>query len=296
MSLIQNLLRRLKGNDSAPAAPKAEAAAAPPSSPAPQSRRQPARAPEPDLAAMIARATSGAGAAGSPNPLDGSNARLLVQIGERVRAKLDAEPSAERVSAQGIDMYVVHGFMSPEECAEMVALVDLDLKPSQIFRSTADPEFRTSLTCNLPRAQPLVLAVEQRMANLLGIPLEQSETLQGQRYTPGQQFKGHHDYFTGGKSYSASVAQEGGQRTWTAMVFLNEPEAGGSTNFERAGVSVPPRTGTLLTWNNMDRNGLPNRLTRHEGSRVQAGAKYILTKWFREREWRKLGAGEAHGS
>jgi prolyl 4-hydroxylase len=255
-----------------------------------------ARAPDPDLAAMIARATAGVRAAALPSPLDGSDARILAQIGERVRAKLDAVPAAERIDAANVDMYVVHGFMSPEECAAMVALVDADLKPSQVFRSGSDPEFRTSLTCNLPRSQELVLAVEQRMAGLLGIALEQSETLQGQRYTPGQQFKGHHDYFTGGKSYSAAVAQEGGQRTWTAMVFLNEPEVGGSTNFERAGVSVPPRTGTLLTWNNMGRDGLPNSFTRHEGSRVEGGTKHVLTKWFREREWRKLGAGDAHGS
>ncbi len=245
---------------------------------------------------MIARATAGAKAAGSPTSLEGSDQRLLAEIGERVRGKLDADPRAERLEAQGLDIFIVHGFMTPEECDALTGLIDADVKPSQIFRSTADPEYRTSLTCNLPRAEALVLEVEQRMADLLGVPLEQSETLQGQRYTPGQQFKAHHDYFTGGKSYSEAVAKEGGQRTWTAMVFLNEPEAGGSTRFERAGVEVPPRTGTLLTWNNMGRDGLPNRFTRHEGSRVEAGAKHVLTKWFREREWRRLGAGDAHGS
>jgi prolyl 4-hydroxylase len=228
--------------------------------------------------------------------LEGSDAQLLAQIGERVRAKLDADPRAERLEAQGLDVFVVHGFMTAEECEAMIGLIDADVKPSLVFRSTGDPEYRTSLTCNLPRAEPLVLEVEQRMADLLGIPLPQSETLQGQRYTPGQQFKAHHDYFTGGKSYSQAVAQEGGQRTWTAMLFLNEPGLGGATHFERAGVKVAPRVGTLLTWNNMGRDGLPNRFTRHEGSRVEAGAKHVLTKWFREREWRKLGAGEAHGS
>lgn len=295
MSLIQKLFGRLSGSSGEHSAPDRKVAPAPVPSP-PPSPPPAARAAEPELAAMIARATSGARAAGSPTPLEGSDARLLAAIGERVRAKLDANPRAERLEAQGLDIFLVHGFMIPEECAAMIGLIDADVKPSQIFRSTADPDYRTSLTCNLPRAEPLVLEVEQRMADLLGIPLEQSETLQGQRYTPGQQFKGHHDYFTGGKSYSQAVAREGGQRTWTAMVFLNEPEAGGATHFERAGVKVEPRTGTLLTWNNMGRDGRPNRMTRHEGSRVEAGAKHVLTKWFREREWRKLGAGEAHGS
>ena len=35
--------------------------------------------------------------------------------------------------------------------------------------------------------------------------------------------------------------RSGGQRTWTAMVFLNEPEGGGQTFFEKAGVKVTPR-------------------------------------------------------
>ena len=45
-------------------------------------------------------------------------------------------------------------------------------------------------------------------------------------------------------------------------------------------------SGTLLTWNNNDQEGLSNPYTHHEGTAVEAGVKYILTKWFRERPWR----------
>ena len=243
-------------------------------------------------ALQIAR---GVAAASKPPPasLPGSDPQRLAAIGAAVCKKLDASPAAERVTALNLDMYVVHGFLSDQECAGLIGLVDADAKPSTILRAGADPNIRTSHTCKLPGAHPLIAEVEQRMADLLGIPIAQSETVQGQRYTQGQQFKIHNDYFAAGQPYSEAVAKEGGQRTWTAMVFLNEPEAGGSTHFPRAGVKVAPRAGTLLTWNNLDRQGLPNRATHHEGMQVEAGVKHILTKWFREREWKTSAESDA---
>jgi prolyl 4-hydroxylase len=193
-------------------------------------------------------------------------------------------------------MYVVRDFLSASECALFVKMIDSDVEPSQILRSSSDPDFRTSETCVLERSVPEVAEVERRIADLLGLPIVNSETLQGQRYLPGQQFKAHNDYFVGGKSYSSAVAQEGGQRTWTAMVFLDEPNAGGATNFARAGVVITPRVGTLLTWNNLDPTGRPNPFTRHAGSIVEAGVKHVLTKWFRERPYRRNAAAAKVGS
>ena len=71
------------------------------------------------------------------------------------------------------------------------------------------------------------------------------------------------------------------------MVFLNSPEAGGCTNFPTAGLIITPRTGNLLVWNNMDALGTPNSASLHQGMPVERGMKYVLTKWYRERPWRR---------
>ncbi len=226
-----------------------------------------------------------------PN-LPGSDPVLLARFGEVVSARLGKNPLAERLPAAGVDMYRVRGFAAPAECAALVDLIDRDARPSRLLTDGRN-EMRTSCTCHLPADHPLVAEVEKRMAALLGLPLRYGETVQGQRYDAGQQFRLHNDYFAGGKHYSAAVAGEGGQRTWTAMVFLNQPGAGGCTRFPRAGVEVPPETGTLLTWNNNDREGLSNPWSHHEGTPVEAGRKFILTKWFRERDWRGSAASDA---
>ena len=123
------------------------------------------------------------------------------------------------------------------------------------------------------------------IAALLGLDPAHGETMQGQRYAPGQQFLAHHDYFHEGESYWSRVKDHGGQRTWTAMIYLNDVEEGGATWFPQAGIRVAPQRGLLLAWNNMRADGSPNPMTLHEGMPVVEGVKYIITKWFREGAW-----------
>jgi prolyl 4-hydroxylase len=126
---------------------------------------------------------------------------------------------------------------------------------------------------------------ERKINALTGIQPEHGETIQGQRYSVGQQFKEHHDFFYASEAYWPEQERQGGQRTWTAMIFLNEPEAGGQTAFPKAGIQVTPRTGNLLVWNNLDEYGEPNVYSLHTGRPVDAGVKYVITKWYRERPW-----------
>ncbi len=285
MSLLTRFVRRLRGAPP-PEVPAFGNDAPLGQSPAPAASRQPVAAPAAP-AAIVPKPFKR-----YPN-LPGSDQQALARFGEAVCRRLDETPGATKLQATNLDIYTFRDFLSVEECSALVELIDADAQPSSILSTSGNTGKRTSHTCKLPGEHPLVAEVERRMADLLGLPLANSETLQGQRYSPGQQFKLHNDYFAGGQAYSEAVASEGGQRTWTAMVFLNRPEIGGCTNFPRAGVKVAPEAGTLLAWNNNDGEGLSNPYTHHEGMLVEAGVKYILTKWFREREWRSSAVSDA---
>lgn len=228
-----------------------------------------------------------------PAMLPGSDPAMLAAIGTAVRERLDANPAVTRIQSPLLEIYAVRGFVSPAECAALIALIDDDVKPSTSLRPAGTPTRRTSETCRLLADQPIVAAVEHRIVELLGQPLSHSETVQGQRYLPGQEFKVHNDYFAAGQSYSATVAAEGGQRTWTAMAYLDRPERGGHTHFPFLPLAVPPTPGVLLVWNNIDRDGYPNRYSHHAGTPVELGTKHVLTKWFREREWHSSDASNA---
>lgn len=214
----------------------------------------------------------------------GNPSKARAGIGQQVAAHLDGGAAA-RIDTPGIQLYYRDGFFSPDECAALIALIDAGKRPSTLFAEDARDDFRTSESCDLDTWSPMVRAVDARFANLLGLPPTYAETLQGQRYGPTQKYSPHHDFFNEASPYFKKTSRIGGQRTWTAMVYLNEPEAGGGTRFTMLGLDVQPRTGMVVAWNNMADDGSPNVATLHEGRPVEAGAKYVVTKWFRERAW-----------
>lgn len=208
-----------------------------------------------------------------------------VAIGAWVSARLARNALAFKIPSNDLDIFIVRDVLDEATCGKLIRLIDQDRIPSGLLSPTGDPEFRTSESCNLNPRNPVVEDVEARIHGVIGIDPMQGETIQGQRYAVGQQFKAHHDFFYREADYWPEMARTGGQRTWTAMIFLNEPEGGGQTFFEKAGVKVTPRRGNMLTWNNLDALGDPNPFSMHQGLPVTAGVKYIITKWHRERPW-----------
>jgi prolyl 4-hydroxylase len=198
-------------------------------------------------------------------------------------AKLAATPGVQRVPTRELELFVVRGFLDPAACTVLMERIDQQRRPSTIADDLGIADYRTSETCDLDWRDPVVGEVDRKIAALLGLPLDASEPLQGQRYAPGQEFKPHTDTFEpGGYDFYVHTA-ESGQRTWTAMIYLNEPEEGGATRFKRIGKTIQPETGKLLAWNNLLADGRPNPATLHQGMKVRRGTKYVLTKWFRER-------------
>jgi prolyl 4-hydroxylase len=187
------------------------------------------------------------------------------------------------VPTRELELFIVRNFLDRATCAALIQRIDERRRPSEIADDLGVPNFRTSETCDLDWHDAVVGAVDAKLADLLGLPLDASEPIQGQRYAPGQEFKAHTDTFEpGGFDFYRHTA-ETGQRTWTAMIYLNEPEEGGATRFKTIGKTIQPETGKLLAWNNLLADGRPNPATLHQGMKVRRGTKYIITKWFRER-------------
>ena len=197
-------------------------------------------------------------------------------------ARLTAMAGVQRVPNPSLELFIRRGFLDPEACAELCSLIDDQRRPSTLADDQGIERFRTSETCDLDPAHPLVARVQQQLAEMAGIPLSHAEPLQGQRYAPGQEFRPHTDTFNpGGADYFLHCA-EAGQRSWTAMIYLNAPDEGGATRFKAIGKTIAPETGKLLMWNNLLADGSPNPATLHQGMKVRRGTKYILTQWYRE--------------
>ena len=200
-----------------------------------------------------------------------------------VAARLAGRAGVQRVPSPKLEMFIVRDFIGAASCAAMIALIDARRRPSTIADDLGEAAFRTSETCDLDGGDAAVVGVDAAIADLLGIDAALGEPIQGQRYAPGQEFKPHTDTFEPGRADYFEHCAEAGNRTWTAMVYLNDVEAGGATRFKTLGKTIQPERGKFLAWNNLLADGVPNPATLHQGMKVRSGTKYILTKWWRER-------------
>ena len=217
--------------------------------------------------------------------IPGRPSRARAAIGSEVAARLDANPCAERLPTDKAQAWRIPEYLDAATCERLIAMIDASRRPSTLMTTRDNVGFRTSESCDMDRYSAAIQPIDEAIADLLGLPPTRGETLQGQRYALGQQFRAHHDYFHEGEDYWPRMQASGGQRTWTAMIYLNAVEEGGAPWFPEAGFRVAPKPGLLLAWNNMIADGSPNPATLHEGTAVNEGVKYIVTKWFRERDW-----------
>lgn len=102
---------------------------------------------------------------------------------------------AQRVPSPKLDLYIKRDFLTPEECAALVAAIDAKRRSSDLAdHDGSDPLFRASETCDLDDGDLTVAAVDARIAAYAGLDPIYGEPMQGQRYAVDQEFKLHTDY------------------------------------------------------------------------------------------------------
>ncbi|KAL7749467.1 hypothetical protein RI367_005021 [Sorochytrium milnesiophthora] len=176
---------------------------------------------------------------------------------------------------------------------------------------------------------PEVVCIEQRAARLQGLDtLGPIEALQVVWYRRGQKFSPHHDWFwdtqtaelaTAGQRTSTILVYLNSQNDAADVDPQGEQLQGGDTVFPRLspprhlcghllncdlhGLRVKPRKGDAVWWRNTAPDARQSfvgdsevythlhgdELTLHGGEPVDAGEKYAINIWTRERDYRQSG-------
>ena len=204
---------------------------------------------------------------------------------EEVLAPVERVQQSERPH-----VWLVDQLLSADECRLLVASAEPRLQRSR----TVDPEtglpvsmeLRTSEDASFdPILEDLALRLVQlRMATAAGMPLSHAEHLIVLRYRPGEEYRPHRDYRPPGSI--ERDRPEAGNRQRTICVYLNEPEAGGETEFPVAGLKVAPRAGRAVIFDNLHADGRPDTDSLHAGLPVQQGEKWLATLWIRQGRYR----------
>lgn len=191
------------------------------------------------------------------------------------------------------DKPLVIGFenlLSDEECEAVIARARPRLTPSTVIdavsgQSKPDPIRMSEGTLFRRGEDAFVAGLEARIARLLNWPAENGEGFAILRYGVGDQYHPHFDYFPLQNPGSYRRMELGGQRFSTLIVYLNEVEEGGETDFPDAGIRFRPRRGGALYFQYCNAAGQVDPLTRHAGMPVLRGEKWIMTKWARQRRF-----------
>lgn len=172
-----------------------------------------------------------------------------------------------------VDIYSLDNFLSHEMCDKIIKDSINTLEKSPLTRYK--PNFRTSKT-----SFHIDLDFDKELDKYFNCQDVKTETTQIQMYSIGNQFKEHFDWFDElDKDFKED--NNSGQRTWTIMVYLNDVESGGETNFPKLGLNIIPKKGKAVIWNNLHKDGSGNYDVIHSGKPVIKGEKWIITKWIR---------------
>ena len=207
--------------------------------------------------------------------------------------------------AQRPTMAVLGNVMSPEECHELISLAKPRLAPSTIVDpmtgkdKVADHRSSLGMFFRL-NENPFIARLDQRIASVMNMPVENGEGIQILYYPEGAQSTLHYDFLVPSNPLSQPSIARSGQRISTLVTYLNEVEEGGETIFSVTGWSVTPQRGNAVYFEYGHRaeaehapgnTRTPIDITQADHSSLHAsnpvirGEKWVATKWMRQRRF-----------
>ncbi|KRF51816.1 2OG-Fe(II) oxygenase [Bacillus sp. Soil745] len=176
---------------------------------------------------------------------------------------------------------VLENVLSDEECDGLIEMSKDKMNRSKIGVTHEVNEIRTSSSMFfLENEYDILTKIEKRISTIMNIPAEHGEGIQILKYTPGQEYKAHFDFFT-----SSSIAAKN-NRISTIILYLNDVEHGGETFFPKLNFSVSPRKGMAVYFEYFYNDKNLNELTLHGGAPVITGEKWVATQWMRRQSSR----------
>ena len=199
--------------------------------------------------------------------------------------RLVAGPRAPRVLSREPWVLAFDSFLSEAEADALVAASGHNFERSRFLgddkvEAEGLVRNRTSTTswCNVPScmSDPTLVAVRDRISELVGVPWTNSEHLQLLRYEEGEFYREHHDQI-------APRDSAWGPRLYTFFMYLSNVTAGGETSFTRLGpLTVAPYKGLAILWPSVLSEDVftTDERTYHEALPVVSGLKYAANFWI----------------
>lgn len=215
----------------------------------------------------------------------------------------DLEPARRPVSGPGLGphapaapvrlaerprVFSVDEFVSRSECAHLLTLAALDLKPAHKLTTDILSQENTAFDGKMAALRAVlcdavVRNVERRVGAVFGLHASRVEPLTVLQYRGGQRYAPHVDYFDALRlADNLRNGDHAGQRVASFLVYLMPAEEGGETHYLKIGKKIAPRERMALCHYNCLPDGTPDPDTLHTGEPVVKGEKWLARTTLRE--------------
>lgn len=191
--------------------------------------------------------------------------------------KTAARPAAVTMMFREPRVAVVENVLTPDECRYLVDEARGNTGPSMV-RANVRAASRTSRSWSPDGRDHVARSIQERLAQIVGMPVDTAEPLSVHRYNVGDRFQAHYD------NPSREVWLSAGGSTLrrvSIVAYLRPARDGGDTWFPRLGLSLSPSVGSVLVFDNFCSSGMEDAALKHAGRPVRDGEKWIATQWFR---------------
>ncbi|PHJ22085.1 2og-fe oxygenase family protein [Cystoisospora suis] len=177
------------------------------------------------------------------------------------------------------DVFIIPDLITPSTCDHVIALCEGRWARSKTSRGQADSALagyssgeslsRTSMSVRLlPAETAVVECLESIVAAFAGMGVNHLEPLVVVKYEEGEYFKEHHD---------------GQFRRKTVLLYLNDVEEGGETEFPYLSLKISPTKGCGVMWKNAhESSGEVDPRVLHAALPPKKGKKYVINCFFSE--------------
>jgi prolyl 4-hydroxylase len=185
---------------------------------------------------------------------------------------------------------IVDDFLTDAEC-DYIIKVSTPLFQRSMFlygdKKVLD-ERRTSYSAELHvfPDDKILNGIRKKASELINVPENHFEFIQCLSYDKKQEIDHHYDTFDPKSEGGKKIIDEGGQRKYTMLAYLNDDFEGGGTYFPELDYMVNPKKRRVVIFNNLDENGNVLKSSWHGGLPVTTGRKFAINIWVRNKPCR----------
>jgi len=207
---------------------------------------------------------------------------FIILNGQRIKNVLERQGLADE-NSEYIYPEIIPNLITENQNREILQYASSRFSPSVVgggLKNIVDSQSRISETAWIPKENPIVRDIYQKICSKYNLNFENAEDLQVVKYEANNFYKAHHDSFP---FYEPDFLSQGGHRVLTILIYLNDDFHGGETRFPNLDKTIKPVRNSAIVFHPLDKeNKKCHPKALHAGMPVKYGTKYICNIWIRE--------------